>query len=295
MGRVLSPAAGPHTLQLRRWIVVFVGATAAGTSAGAAPTIASAIQRVPALTLWPLMLPVLILPLLAGAVAAVALVQARRRKQVGEPATAVETRPSPIDRTWQAMVMAVMIGYGAEVALTGAIPLIPSLSGTDTVIRDTPLISYFPIVGIAGSSILTPQANGLCIVTLVPALILMLATSRGALTEVSVEQPLLLLMGVLMVTGMLHWMLDQGRALDRASAERRRQAVSLAADHARSVAQGRSNSFVHDHILSVLISLAAGLEDSASCGRPPVAHWSRWSREPPAGAPRPASRPSSRP
>ena len=263
MGRVLSPAAGPHTLQLRRWIVVFVGATAAGTSAGVAPAIASAVQRVPALTLWPLMLPVLILPLLAGAVAAVALSQAQRRKRVGEPATAVETRPSPIDRTWQAMVMAVMIGYGAEVALTGAIPLIPSLSGTDTVIRDTPLISYFPIVGIAGSSILTPRANGLCIVTLVPALILMLATSRGALTEVSVEQPLLLLVGVLMVTGMLHWMLDQGRALDRASAERRRQAVSLAADHARSVAQRRSNSFVHDHILSVLVSLAAGLEDSA--------------------------------
>ena len=263
MGRVLSPAAGPHTLQLRRWIVVFVGATAAGTSAGAAPAIASAIQRVPALTLWPLMLPVLILPLLAGAVAAVALSQAQRRKRVGEPATAVETRPSPIDRTWQAMVMAALIGYGLEVALTGAIPLIPSLSGTDTVTRDTPLISYFPIVGIAGSTILTPRANGLYIVTLVPALIIMLVTSRGALTDVSVEQPLLLLMSALLVTGMLHWMLDQGRALDRASAERRRQAVSLAADHARSVAQRRSNSFVHDHILSVLVSLSAGLEDSA--------------------------------
>ena len=263
MGRVLSTAAGPHTLQLRRWIVVFVGATAAGTSAGAAPAIASAIQRVPALTLWPLMLPVLILPLLAGAVAAVALSQAQRRKRVGEPATAVETRPSPIDRTWQAMVMAALIGYGLEVALTGAIPLIPSLSGTDTVTRDTPLISYFPIVGIAGSTILTPRANGLYIVTLVPALIIMLVTSRGALTDVSVEQPLLLLMSALLVTGMLHWMLDQGRALDRASAERRRQAVSLAADHARSVAQRRSNSFVHDHILSVLVSLSAGLEDSA--------------------------------
>ena len=183
--------------------------------------------------------------------------------------------------------MAALIGYGLEVALTGAIPLIPSLSGTDTVTRDTPLISYFPIVGIAGSTILTPRANGLYIVTLVPVLIIMLVTSRGALTDVSVEQPLLLLMSALLVTGMLHWMLDH-----RPSAAGRPSAWPPTTP-APSPSDAPTASSTTTSCPSWSRSPRAW-RTRPSCGRPPVARWNRWSRRlraPPRSAPRPSSRP----
>lgn len=61
--------------------------------------------------------------------------------------------------------------------------------------------------------------------------------------------------------------LQQAGKLDRASAERRRQTVSLAQARARTLAQRRSNSFIHDHILSVFVSLTAGLGGSAQLRR----------------------------
>ncbi|MDO4646946.1 MAG: ATP-binding protein [Propionibacteriaceae bacterium] len=64
--------------------------------------------------------------------------------------------------------------------------------------------------------------------------------------------------------GVLVWVLRQAGVLDSGSAQYRAQAVVLAADRARSQAQRRANSFIHDHILSALIAVANGLPDRAA-------------------------------
>ena len=72
---------------------------------------------------------------------------------------------------------------------------------------------------------------------------------------------------VLIAIGALGWVFGQGATLDAAATENRHQTISLAQARARTLAQRRSNSFIHDHILSVFVSLTAGLNDSAQLRR----------------------------
>ena len=97
---------------------------------------------------------------------------------------------------------------------------------------------------------------------------MMHAPSAGQLQPVSIKEVSLDLTTNLASVGVLAWVLRQAGTLDDGSAQYNEQAVSLAADRARSHAQRRANSFIHDHILSALIAVANGLPDREAL-RPP--------------------------
>jgi len=192
--RILTPIDGPYTLRLRRWIAVFVGGTAIGLSIGTAPAVVTAAAQVPPATFWMLMIPLLILPLAASLVAALALLKERQRDRRESGSTrGVESHSSWLDAIWQSLLLAVLIGYAVEVLLTAAVPLIPSLPDGVTVARDTPIIGYFLILGITAPAVMSPRMSVLYVIALLPPQIMMLAASRGSLGVVSIEQPPLFL------------------------------------------------------------------------------------------------------
>lgn len=258
----LAERAGPFSLRLRRAIAVLVGPATAGVTFGSWFSVTATASIVSTTVFWLLIGPALCLPLFAACAASCALWAAR-----GSDRGTTELHNTPrrwvaaCDHAWQLSLLLLLIGYGCAVILTATTPLLPSQEATLTP-RTTPLSGYFIVIGIVAPVILRWKVAVVYVVALVPPLIVMLAASRGQVLLFTVEEPLLFLGMVLAQIGGLGWALGQGDVLDRARHESRVQAIHLAVEQARIKACHKANCFIHDHILSVLVSAGAGLGDS---------------------------------
>lgn len=257
--RCLLPLHGAVSLGMRRLVVVLGALSALMLTLGNLTALITALTGVPGPVFWSLMGPTLVLPLVAGAAAAAAL--CRTRMHHGEQDAATAGEPQWLDWVWQASLLLTVLGYAAAVLVTAAVPLIPTLDA-QVASRTTPLSGHYAIIGIAAPAVLRARISTLYAVLLAPPIALMLLQSRGQRVLLAIEEPLVVLSFVLAQIGALSWTLRQAAALDRAGARHRHDSIALAQERARTKARRRRDSFVHDHILSVLVAIAAGLKDA---------------------------------
>lgn len=257
--RCLLPLHGAVSLGMRRLVVVLGALSTLMVTLGNWTALITALTGVPGPVFWSLMGPTLVLPLVAGAAAAAALYRTRMHRAGQSAATTGE--PQWLDRVWQASLLLTVLGYAAAVLVTATVPLIPTLDA-QIASRTTPLSGHYAIIGIAASVVLRARISVLCALLLAPPIALMLLQSRGQRVLLAIEEPLVVLSFVLAQIGALSWTLHQAAALDRAGARHRHDSIALAQERARTKARRRRDSFVHDHILSVLVAIAAGLKDA---------------------------------
>lgn len=257
--RFLLPLHGAVSLGMRRLIVILGAASTLIMTLGNWAGVMTAISSVPGPVLWSLLGPTLIGPLVAGIAAAAALWRSRARSDPED--LHLEGRPQWLDRVWQASLLLAVLGYGAAVAVTTMVPLIPTLE-PHIASRTTPLSNHYIIIGLAAPTVLSARTSVVYAVILAPPIALMLFQSRGQGALMAIEEPMIVLTFVLAQIGALSAAVQQADAQDRIGARRRRDSIALAQERARTQAQRQRDSFVHDHILSVLVSIAGGLKDS---------------------------------
>ena len=257
MPGVLASGAGPYSLQLFRWMAVAVGAVAAGMTLVMGHSVATLAGQ--ASLFWPLMVVTLVLPLLLSGLAGYAL----WTSPSASAALVQHGETRWVDATCRVVLGLVLLGYTLLALVSSFVAFLPVPAGTDVAPGDIPLLHYFIMMGIAAPAVLTRRASIIYVVALTPLLMVSMAVSRGEFTMAAVEQAPLFLVVILAQIGTLTWALDRARDLDVALERRRQETTLLAVDRARSRAMRSSFALIHDHVLSVLISLASGLENSA--------------------------------
>ena len=250
-----AEAAGAYTLHIRRLVGLFVGIGVAEIVVMVYPTVydASRVNSFP--VLWFLMI-VVFPAVIAGCGAAVGLCVRRFRwcRHLNEHV---------IDRMISGGFVGFLVVYVFAVSVTAFVPIFPTFMTGELAARTQPLTGLY-IAAAAATVVLAPTRRVAYIVALAPLLLMMHATSAGHVQPMSIKEVSLDLATNLASVGVLAWVLRQAGVLDSGSARYRAQAVVLAADRARSQAQRRANSFIHDHILSALIAVANGLPDRAA-------------------------------
>ena len=250
-----AEAAGAYTLHIRRLVGLFVGIGVAEIVVMVYPTVydASRVNSFP--VLWFLMI-VVFPAVIAGCGAAVGLCVRRFRwcRHLNEHV---------IDRMISGGFVGFLVVYAFAVSVTAFVPIFPTFMTGELAARTQPLTGLY-IAAAAATVVLAPTRRVAYIVALAPLLLMMHATSAGHVQPMSIKEVSLDLATNLASVGVLAWVLRQAGVLDSGSARYRAQAVVLAADRARSQAQRRANSFIHDHILSALIAVANGLPDRAA-------------------------------
>ena len=252
----VTETVGAYTLHIRRLVGLFVGIGVAEIVVMVYPTVydTSRVNSLP--VFWILM--VVVLPaVIAGCGAAVGLWMRRSRSRHHCLNEYV------VDRVISGGFISFLILYSLAVGVTAFVPIFPTFMTGQLAARTQPLTGLY-IAAAAASIVLTHKRRVAYMIALAPLLLMMHATSAGQLQPVSIKEVSLDLTTNLASVGVLAWVLRQAGALDDGSAQYHAQAVALAADRARSHAQRRANSFIHDHILSALIAVANGLPDRAA-------------------------------
>lgn len=250
-----AEAAGAYTLHIRRLVGLFVGIGVAEIVVMVYPTVydASRVNSFP--VLWFLMI-VVFPAVIAGCGAAVGLCVRRFRR-------CRHLNEHVIDRMISGGFVGFLVVYVFAVSVTAFVPIFPTFMTGELAARTQPLTGLY-IAAAAATVVLAPTRRVAYIVVLAPLLLMMHATSAGHVQPMSIKEVSLDLATNLASVGVLAWVLRQAGVLDSDSGRYRAQAVVLAADRARSHAQRRANSFIHDHILSALIAVANGLPDRAA-------------------------------
>lgn len=250
---------GAHVMQIHRLVGIFIGLGAVQTTIACLPAIADAINIHETGIVW--LVAVVSCPaILAGMASAIGMLLSRR--QTVGPGSRPRRR-AVVDEVTLKATLAFVVAYGCAAALCAVTPVIRIygygyLSG-----RTHPLMALYLVVA-AASSILPSRRRLIYYVGTAPLLLMALALSKGGLQPVVLKE-----VGVNLVTGLaalgaLTRVLRQASAADAGSAEQLSQAIELATEEARLRAQQRNNSFIHDHVLSALISIAHGVHDAAA-------------------------------
>ncbi|MDO5093853.1 MAG: ATP-binding protein [Propionibacteriaceae bacterium] len=260
MPGVLASEAGPNSLQLFRWMAVAVGAVAVGMTLVMGHSVVTLAGQAP--LFWALMAVTLVLPLLLSGIAGYALWTSP------SAAAALHGESRLADAACRVLLGLVLLGYAILALVSSFVAFLPVPAGTDVAPGDTPLLHYFMVMGIAAPAVLTGRASVVYVVVLTPLLMVSMAVSRGEFTMATAEQAPLFLAVILAQIGTLTWALDRAHDLDVALERRRQETTLLAVERARSRAMRSSFALIHDHVLSVLISVAGGLENSARLRQP---------------------------
>ena len=257
-----SRIGGAHLQHMRHLVSVFIGATALTMTAMTLPTILETAGD----GSWPAAC--LLAPIVASAVvAAISSVVGLRLQGRASDEDDRERAPSRrsrvlrgCDRLSELALRGFLLTYLGAAIITAVAPVVPIVTEDPASPHTHPLIALYFVVTAATMVVSTPLRVGYLLV-LAPILVLTLATALGDLRPVSFKEVAIGLSVNVAALGALTCALRQAEALDATSGQRRKQAVALAAERARSRAQRRSNRLIHDHILSALISVAAGLPD----------------------------------
>ena len=249
----VTEAVGAYTLHIRRLVGLFVGIGVAEIVVMVYPTVYDTSRESSVPVFWLLMI-VVFPAVIAGCGAVVGLWMRHSRSRHH----CLNERV--VDRVIYSGFASFLILYSLAVGVTAFVPIIPTFMTGQLAARTQPLTGLY-IAAAAASIILTPKRRIAYMIALAPLLLMMHAASAGQLQPVSIKEVSLDLTTNLASVGVLAWVLRQAGTLDDGSAQYNEQAVSLAADRARSHAQRRANSFIHDHILSALIAVANGLPD----------------------------------
>ena len=252
-GAHVTELVGAYTLNIRRLVGLFVGIGVAEIVVMVYPTVYDTNRASSLPVFWLLM--IVVLPAViagCGAIVGLWMRHSRSRHHC--------LNERIVDRIISGGFISFLILYSLAVGVTVFVPIIPTFTTGQLAARTQPLTGLY-IAAAAASIVLTPKRRIVYIVVLAPLLLMMHATSAGQLQPVSIKEVSLDLATNLASVGMLAWVLRQAGALDDSNEQHHAQAVVLAADRARSHAQRRANSFIHDHILSALIAVANGLPD----------------------------------
>ena len=252
----VTEAVGAYTLHIRRLVGLFVGIGVAEIVVMVYPTVYDTGRESSVPVFWLLMI-VVFPAVIAGCGAVVGLWMRHSRSRHH----CLNERV--VDRVIYSGFASFLILYSLAVGVTAFVPIIPTFMTGQLAARTQPLTGLY-IAAAAATVVLAPTRRVAYIVALAPLLFMMHATSAGHVQPMSIKEVSLDLATNLASVGVLAWVLRQAGVLDSGSARYRAQAVVLAADRARSQAQRRANSFIHDHILSALIAVANGLPDRAA-------------------------------
>ena len=168
------------------------------------------------------------------------------------------------DRLLAGLLTALLGVYVTVACVLAMTRLLPIAAPGDALARMHPMLGWYFVIAAAGAVVLTRRWRFIFVVALAPPLLMVNATAIGELQFVSVEDVMLDMATNLATIGALTWLLRLAETSDTSGAQRRAQAVELAAHQASTRAQHEANSFIHDHILSALIAVANGLPDRAA-------------------------------
>lgn len=250
---------GAHVMQIHRLVGIFIGLGALQTTIVCLPAIADALDIHQTGIVW-LVAFVNCPAILAGMASAIGILLSRRQSTGPSPRP---RRTAVIDQVTLKATLAFIVAYGCAAALSAVTPVI-RLYGVGYISgRTHPLLALYLVVA-AAASILTPRRRLLYYLGTAPLLLMTLVLSKGGMQPVVPKEVGVNLTTGLAALGALSWVLRQASAVDASSAEQLSQAIELATEEARLRAQQRNNSFIHDHVLSALISIANGVHDAAA-------------------------------
>lgn len=259
---LLASTPGTFSLLLCRYVTLFVGlSTFVYLSVN--PFVAMKLMTEDlAAAFWWVTFPVVVATMFAGVAALAAMVEEKRQERRASDYWCVQGSHVKWDRIWRATLMIAMIEYAA-VMLTICVYSVYFGETTSSYVKFIELnSSYHFILGIATPCVLSRPFCFAYAAVLSPTMVLTLPGYESSSVQAFFEGTSVNISFTAASQAMVCWLLGQGRELDRATAESRRQYVNAAASQARMRARLKSNSFVHDNILSLLAPVANGIGQS---------------------------------
>lgn len=258
LGNAAEPVSSPgeYQLHVRRLVALFAGLGVLEIGILSGPTVYFT-EGVKPIAVALLLAPIVALAVVIAGVAA-GTIYLRR---CGRPQRDLLRRA---DRLLAGLLAALLGVYVAVACVLAATRLLPIAVPGDALARMHPMLGWYFVIAAAGAVVLTRRWRFIFVVALAPLLLMVNATAIGELQFVSVEDVMLDMATNLATIGALTWLLRLAETSDTSGAQRRAQAVELAARQASTRAQHEANSFIHDHILSALIAVANGLPDRAA-------------------------------
>lgn len=251
---------GPYALHMQRLIVL------AAVCAAVCTTIISGPQLIPAsaspsdLAQWVFYSPNLILPLCAGACALAAIIKAVTAHRHTHMWT--DTGWFILTRLYLACYLALIVACTILPAMHLGSPVPPVY--VHAIASDTnPILALYPLAAISSIAVLRGRSTAAYLSAIAPLQIIamMSANPDNKLLETSVG-PLYFLLVAMANAGMLEWTLMIVRGLDQTRSNARDAERALAGERAQGRARARSNSLIHDYVLSALIlACKRGIDD----------------------------------
>jgi hypothetical protein len=206
-----------------------------------------------------------ILPALFSAIGGVFGIVVERTASDGssKPSSPQQRRLRAADSFTVCSLRLFVVTYFGAMVLSAALPIVRTASADSISPHTQPLVSLY-FVATAATIVFPVRLRFLYLVGLTPLILLILAAPANSVKFVVFEEVLVSLTTSLSTLSALSYVIRQGEALDVSFIERQDGANALALKRAEDVAKRHSNRLIHDHVLSVLIAVASGVEDSES-------------------------------
>ncbi len=244
--------SGPYTRFLLRAILVAVVCGLAGTAAQMTETMLLRFPQVGPAFLW-FALVAGVTALLAGILATIAMIWERFDRRGYQ---AVWLRR--VDATWRALAIVSLVSYvgsGVHEVMTST----PSRVAHFDLVNEYPLQWYSLVFAVLAVVVLPEWWRAVfLVVTTVMMALLPLVESADPPSPQYFSGAILIFCFNLMYVVAPSWLLRQAMLLDATQATLNSARVVSRTQYAADAARKRMNGFIHDYILSVLISVASG-------------------------------------
>ena len=259
---VLASAPGTFSLHLCRYVTLFVGLSSF-IYLSVNPSVAmKSMSEGLAVAFWWVTFPIVVVTVFAGMAALAAIVEEKRQERRASGYWSDQRRYVKWDGVWRVTLMIALIEYAIVIFVVCAYSVVFN-ENTSSYVRFIELnSSYHFIIGIVSPCVFSRPFCFVYVAVLLPTLILTLPGYESSSVQAFFEGTSINISFTAASQAMVCWLLGQGRELDRATAENRQQYVSAAASQARIRARLKSNSFVHDNVLSLLAPVANGIGQS---------------------------------
>ena len=258
---LLASTPGTFSLHLCRYVTLFVGLSSF-IYLSVNPSVAmSSMTESLAAAFWWVIFPIVVVTMFAGVAALAAIVEEKRQERHVSGYWSDQGSYVKWDRIWRGTLMVATLMFSLVMLLVCFYSLM--FDRTSNFIKFIELNStYYFSLGVAVPCVVSAPFCFIYSLSLSPSLVLLFPGYESSSVQAFFEGMSINISFTAASQAVVCWLLGQGKDLDCATAESRRQYISAAASQARMRARLRGNSFVHDNILSLLAPVANGVGQS---------------------------------
>ncbi|QWW19554.1 hypothetical protein I6B53_10865 [Schaalia sp. 19OD2882] len=262
---------GRNHIDLRRSLAVMGGLVSVIIDLLFLSDFAPEFRRVGAALTWIGYVPVHVLPPVIALIAAIQLYRDRRQK---EPAHLTQEDHNPtlvtlrlgagrsrLDYVWETLTVIHLVLYALSSATFFYLRVTDPARMWTGQEWTTPLTHQLPVAVPLAAITLSLVWRFTYVVVVAPVHMVLTSTVPWPVDLHAVVSVTMLLAHGLLTLGMFSWLLRQTSVLDRSERAHWSETDRLVERQASSLARQRANDFIHDHVLSALAPVIAGVED----------------------------------